>query len=390
MNITSLLDTDFYKFTMQQIVFHRFSTAEVEYQFFCRTPGIDFSKSFTLIQSRVKALCQVRLKDEELDYLASTGIFKSDYLAFLKDFQLDETTITLTHDTELNVHIKGPWVQTILFETPLLAIINEAYYEALQNNASLEVGHQRLLGKLALLKSEVPSGALKFADFGTRRRFSAAWQAEALMLLKAQAPDYCIGTSNVLYAKQLGLQPIGTMAHEYLQAMQVLAPNLRGSQCFAFEEWLAEYGHQLSIALSDTYTRDVFFKDFNKAFCLAYQGVRQDSGDPLAFAQAFIQHLSQLGIDPKTKTIIFSDSLTFPIMVDLYKTLAGQIQLAFGIGTNLLNDVGFDSLNIVIKMTSCNGSPVAKISDNPEKVMHTDEEYMRHLCESFGIKDRAA
>ena len=390
MTIVSLLDTDFYKFTMQQIVFHRFSEALVEYQFFCRTEGVDFSDCLDGIKENIKLLCQLRLSDTEIAYLKSTGVFKADYLMFLKTFQLDEKAIKISHQNALSITVKGPWAQVILFETPLLAIINEAYYQTKCAQPSFTEGREHLAEKIALLKSAVSPGELKFADFGSRRRFSSAWQEEVLTTLQAEVPEYFMGTSNIFYAQQLNLKPIGTMAHEYVQAMQVLAPNLRESQRFAFQEWLAEYAGQLGVALSDTYTRKVFFKDFDKAFCLAFQGVRQDSGDPFGFAEAFIQQLEDFNIDPKTKTIIFSDSLTFPVMIDLQKSFANKIKLAFGIGTNLLNDVGFQPLNIVIKMTKCNDLPVAKISDDPQKIMATDSTYMQRLRLLFDIKHKAA
>lgn len=390
MIIRSLLDTDFYKFTMQQLVFHRFADAQVEYQFFCRTEGVDFSACIDEIQAEVDAMCQLRFSAEDLGYLQSLSVFKADYLEFLKTFQLNTQAVTISGGKVLAVTIKGSWVETILFEIPLLSIINEVYFKTRYPETSHEEGHRRLESKIRLLKTEVPQGELKFADFGSRRRFSGAWQQEALTVLQQQASAYLTGTSNVSFASALGLKPIGTMAHEYIQAMQVLAPNLRQSQRVAFAKWLEEYDGQLGIALTDTYTTKVFLEDFDKDFCLAFQGVRQDSGDPFVFAERFIRHLQRLGIDPKTKTIVFSDSLTFPLMIDLYKTFASNIQVVFGIGTNLLNDMGFQPLNIVIKMTKCNGLPVAKISNNPEKLLGLDSAYLQHLRLSFGIKDKAA
>lgn len=390
MIIRSLLDTDFYKFTMQQLVFHQFLEADVEYQFFCRSAGIDFSQCITEIKAQVHSLCELTFSEEDISYLRTLGVFKEDYLGFLKTFRLDENVVTVSGKKSLAITIKGPWAQTILFEIPLLSIVNEVYFKKQYPQAFHVEGRRRLMSKMTQLKMEVPSGKLKFADFGSRRRFSFAWQQEALTLLQQQVPDYLMGTSNVFLAKTLGLKPIGTMAHEYIQAMQVLAPDLRQSQRFAFTKWLAEYDKQLGIALTDTYTTKVFLDDFDKDFCLAFQGVRQDSGDPFVFAEHFIKHLQQLGIDPKTKTIVFSDSLTFPLMIDLYKSFSNKIQVAFGIGTNLLNDMGFQPLNIVIKMTRCNGLPVAKISNNPEKLLGLDSAYIQHLRLSFGIKDRAA
>ena len=382
----SLLDTDFYKFTMQQIVFHRFADAKAEHQFFCRTPKVNFSRCVEVIREKVAELCQLTLSSEEIAYLRSLQLFQDDYLQFLQGFSLDANAVTVDCiDGQLSLRITGSWLNTILFETPLLSIINESYFAAQYPELDWQAGEERLQAKIDLLKGEIAPGQLQFVDFGTRRRFSFAWQEKVLSTLQQQCSDYCIGTSNVFSAKKLGLKPIGTMAHEYIQAMQAIAPDLRESQRYAFQQWLDEYGQQLAIALSDTYNTDVFLQDFDKAFCEAYAGVRQDSGDPFLFADRFIAHLQQMGIDPKQKQIIFSDSLTFEKMIGLQKTFAEQIQVAFGIGTNLLNDMGANTINIVIKMTSCNGQPVAKISNNPEKIATTDAAYIDKLRKTFAL-----
>lgn len=382
----SLLDTDFYKFTMQQIVLHRFADAQVEYQFICRTPGIDFSGCFATIQEKIDVLCQQQLSADELAYLQSLNVFKQDYLDYLKDFRLQRDKIIMSCDDGFSLHIRGSWLDTILFETPLLSIINEAYFAAQYPRLTKKIGRERLQQKIALLKNEMQADQLKFVDFGSRRRFSFAWQQEVLQTLQQHCASYLIGTSNVYYAKQLGLQPIGTMAHEYIQAMQALAPDLRDSQRFAFKEWLHEYGDKLAIALTDTYNTDVFLQDFDLQLSQAYQGVRQDSGDPFAFAKRYIAHLQKLGIDPLTKQLIFSDSLTFAKMIELQKAFAGKINIAFGIGTNLMNDMGVDTLNIVIKMIRCNQQSVAKISNNPVKIASGDAAYIELLKQTFAIQ----
>lgn len=381
MIITSLLDTDLYKFTMQQLVFHRFICATVQYQFHCRSESVDFQACFDDIKLQIAHLCSVTFSTDEIDYLRSLGFFQEDYLRFLKTFQLDFNHVELHCDPELSIKIKGPWVNTILFETPILAIVNECFYQHKMH--ALEVARVRLNDKLALIKEAALSRSFQFADFGSRRRFSKVWQQEVLTTIKATIPEALLGTSNVLFAKQLGLRPIGTMAHEYIQAMQVLSPDLRDSQRFAFRIWLEEYQGQLAIALSDTYNTDVFLADFDQSLCEAYQGVRQDSGDPFAFANRFIAQLEKYNIEPKTKTLIFSDSLTFPLMLELYHAFSTKITVGFGIGSNLLNDTGLDAIKIVMKMTYCNDRPVAKLSDSAEKQSVFEQTVLVRLREVF-------
>ena len=193
------------------------------------------------------------------------------------------------------------------------------------------------------------------------------------------------GTSNVLLAMKLGLTPLGTMAHEYLQACQALGPRLRDSQVFGFESWAREYRGDLGIALSDVYGIEPFLRDFDMYFCKLFDGARHDSGDPFAWGERMIEHYRRNRVDPLTKTLIFSDGLTVPRTIELFKQFHGRTQLAFGIGTNLTNDLGYEPLQIVIKMVRCNGQPVAKLSDTPAKNMCEDEKYLAYLRQVFDI-----
>ena len=194
------------------------------------------------------------------------------------------------------------------------------------------------------------------------------------------------GTSNVYFAMTLGLTPLGTMAHEYLQACQSLGPRLRDSQVFGFESWAREYRGDLGIALSDVYGIEPFLRDFDLYFCKLFDGARHDSGDPFAWGERMIAHYKAMRVDPKTKILIFSDGLTVPKTIELYQQFNGRCQLAFGIGTNLTNDLGYEPLQIVIKMVECNGQPVAKLSDTPSKNMCTDEKYLAYLRQVFDIQ----
>jgi nicotinate phosphoribosyltransferase len=401
MIITSLLDTDLYKFTMMQVVLHQFPGAQVEYRFKCRNPGVQLAPYVNEIREEIRSLCQLRFQDAELAYLGSLRFLKSDFVDFLGLFQLNEKYITVMPlpSGEIDIVIKGPWLHTILFEIPVLAIVNEVYFRNTQPMPAFPEGRRRLDEKIALLQQEGLE-SLKIADYGTRRRFSKAWHEEVLRVLCARLgtegapraghrPGQLAGTSNVLYAMKLGLTPLGTLAHEYLQACQSLGPRLRDSQIFGFESWAREYRGDLGIALSDVYGMTAFLRDFDLYFCKLFDGARHDSGDPFEWGERLIAHYKANKIDPLTKVLIFSDGLTVPRTIELFKRFDGRCKLAFGIGTNLTNDLGdapdHVPLQIVIKMTRCNGQPVAKLSDTPGKSMCDDEKYLAYLRQVFQI-----
>ena len=406
MIIHSLLDTDLYKFTMMQVVLHHFPGARVEYRFKCRNPGIDLAQFAGQIREEVRSLCSLQFRDAELAYLRSMRFIKSDFVDFLGLFRLNEKYISITPQPsgELEIRIKGPWLHTILFEIPVLAIVNEVYFRNTQKKPDFEEGRRRLETKIGQLQDAGLSD-LKIADYGTRRRFSKDWHEEVLRTLNARLgavtspPVHAepgarlpqlAGTSNVLYAMKLGLIPLGTMAHEYLQACQGLGPRLRDSQIFGFENWAREYRGDLGIALSDVYGMSAFLRDFDLYFCKLFDGARHDSGDPFQWGERMLAHYAANRVDPLTKTLIFSDSLTVPRTIELYQQFRGRCQLAFGIGTNLTNDLGYEPLQIVIKMINCNGQPVAKLSDTPSKNMCEDEKYLAYLRQVFEIEQPPA
>lgn len=411
MIITSLLDTDLYKFTMMQVVLHQFPGAQVEYKFKCRNahatpaaggPGFDLAPFASEVREEIRSLCSLYFQDAELNYLRSMRFIKSDFVDFLGLFRLNEKYITVTAlpTGEIDITIRGPWLHTILFEIPVLAIVNEVYFRNTQKLPDLVEGRKRLDTKVGQLRSAGLSD-LKIADYGTRRRFSKAWHEEVLRVLSvrlgtAQSPGgiagvagQLAGTSNVLFAMKLGLTPLGTMAHEYLQACQALGPRLRDSQIYGFESWAKEYRGDLGIALSDVYGIEAFLRDFDLYFCKLFDGARHDSGDPFSWGERMIEHYARNRVDPRTKTLIFSDSLTVPRTIELYQQFRGRCQLAFGIGTNLTNDLGYEPLQIVIKMVRCNGQPVAKLSDTPSKNMCDDEKYLAYLRQVFEITTNA-
>lgn len=264
--------------------------------------------------------------------------------------------------------------------------MNETYFRHIAPNIDKQEGRRRLQAKIEMVKNEPDNELISLSDFGTRRRFSREWQKEVLETLSREIPKQFAGTSNVMYAKEMGLLPMGTMAHEYLQACQALGPRLRDSQTYAFEMWAKEYRGDLGIALTDVYGIEPFIKDFDMYFCKLFDGVRQDSGDPFAWGERMIEHYRANRCDPSTKTFIFSDGLTFDRLIELFRRFKKRVRLGFGVGTNLMNDLGPEPLNIVIKMVRANGQPVAKISDTPGKSLCDDESYLSYLKQVFGIK----
>lgn len=390
--ITSLLDTDFYKFTMSNFIFHRFPDVEVEYTFKCRN-DIDFLPLALKIEAEIQKLCDLKFASEELDYLSSLRIFKQDYLDFLEGFKLNWNCVEFPIGKEFGLRIKGNWIDTILFEPPILAIVSEIYSLDKLNSIAerTDCGNFWFMTHKASIKIDeavhlVKEHKIKFVDFGTRRRSSWIWHDEVVNQLGIHAKDNFMGTSNVMFAKKYEIKPIGTMAHEILQASQVLAPTLGESQRFILNEWLDEYGNKLGIALTDVITMDAFLRDFQQdQLAFRYSGCRQDSGDPCVWGDKLIAFYKKLGIDPKTKTAVFSDGLTFDSMIRINDYFKDKIKVVFGIGTNLTNDVGIEPPNIVLKLTQVNGKPVAKISDSPGKTICDDQDYIKKLKQTFTV-----
>ncbi len=389
MIIQSLLDTDLYKFTMMQVVLHHFPGAMVEYRFQCRTPEVDLAAHASEIRRQIRHLCSLRFQREELDYLRGLRFMKGDFVDLLRLFQLDEGFIQVQETPQvaggLDIAIRGPWLHTILFEVPVLAVVSEVYFRATQPDPDYAEGARRLEQKIGTITG-YPDADFKISDFGTRRRFSRHWQQTVLRTLKAHMNERFVGTSNVWLARSEDLIPLGTMAHEYLQACQAVGPRLRDSQKFAFDTWAKEYRGDLGIALTDICGVDAFLHDFDLFFCKLFDGVRHDSGDPFEWGEKLLAHYRAMRVDARTKTFVFSDSLNIPLCVDLYRRFHTRCKPAFGLGTNLTNDLGYRPLQIVIKMTRCNGQPVAKISDTPEKTMDYDPSYVAYLREVFQVK----
>ncbi|MCK9509788.1 MAG: nicotinate phosphoribosyltransferase [Pigmentiphaga sp.] len=387
MIIESLLDTDLSKFSTMQVVLHHFPAAQVEYRYQCQTPGIDLRPCLPDIREAVTQLCRLRFTPEELAYLGSLRFIKSDFVDFLGLFHLPEQCIAIDASSErpgeLDITIRGSWLHTILFEIPVLSIINEVYNRRESPRPPLAEGRRRLRAKIDLIRQEPTRDEFRVADYGTRRRFSRVWHDEVLRTLAEELGPTVAGTGNVALARRYGLKPLGTMEHEYLQACQALGPRLRESQVYALETWAREYRGDLGIALSDVYGMEAFFRDFDMFFCKLFDGARHDSGDPFVWAERLLRHYEFNRVDPRSKTLVFSDNITIPLALELARRFHSQCRLSFGIGAKLTNDLGPDPLRLTMKMVRCNGQPVAKVSDIPDNALCDDPAYLAYLRQVF-------
>ncbi len=396
--ITSLLDNDLYKFTMLQAMLHQFPQTHGVYRFRCRNneetlyPLADIKEA---LEQQLDSLCELRFLEDELEYLRGLRFMRSDFVDYLELFKLKRRFITVSTDEKgrLFIDIEGPMIQAMFFEVFVLAIVNELYFSALSNASVIEEGQRRLDGKVELLhqyavkqeKYDNNTPPFIVADFGTRRRFSKVWQAHVVETLHKAEPKIVSGTSNVYLAKKLGMTPIGTMAHEFMQAFQALDVRLRDSQKAALEAWVHEYRGDLGIALTDVVGMDAFLRDFDLYFAKLFDGLRHDSGDPYVWGDKAIAHYKKLKIDPRTKILTFSDGLDLNKAWNLHQYFRGQIRTSFGIGTNLTNDMGITPINIVLKLVECNGQPVAKLSDSPGKTMINNDTYLAYLRQVFEV-----
>jgi nicotinate phosphoribosyltransferase len=392
--ITSLLDTDLYKFTMWQTLLHRHPQTQAEYRFVCRNqPGYPLAELKTDVERELQALCSLSLRADELAYVKGLRFIKSDFVDFLRIFRFQRDFVEVTTEGEqLNIVARGPQVHVMGFEIPVLAIVNELYFRRLDSAEVRAEGQRRLDAKITALQAFAAEPRpqrhpFDLFDFGLRRRFSGAWQREVVTQLRDALPRHFKGSSNVLLAKELGLVPIGTMAHEYLQTYQALGTvRLRDHQKAALEDWVQEYRGDLGTALTDVVGMDAFLADFDLYFAKLFDGLRHDSGDPVVWGEKALDHYAKLRIDPHTKRLVFSDGLTVTKAIELYRHFADRVQLGFGIGTHLSNDLGLTPLNIVMKLTHANGQPVAKLSDSPGKTLCDDETFLAYLRQVFGIK----
>lgn len=386
--VVSLLDTDLYKFNMNQVIFHKHTDLCGEYYFKCRNEDVVFTREMAEeIEEQIDQLCSLRFKKEELDYLRSIRFIKADYVEFLRLWHpiREYVKVELSDEGELSVIVNGPLFSAMQFEIYLLEIVNEVYfrlkydYETLRKSAE-----EKLDAKIKALNDGTYT--FSFAEFGCRRRLSREWEDEVVRRL-AQETKACVGTSNVYLAMKYDLTPIGTYAHEFVQMYQGIdSIPLAYTNYYAMKDWYNEYDGDNGTALTDTVTTDLFLLDFNRSMVNNYTGVRHDSGDPYAWGEKLIAHYKKYGVDPKTKLLLFSDSLDFDRAQELYDYFKDKTKVSFGIGTFCSNDTCERALNIVIKLQYVNGRPVAKLSDDVGKAMCRDPEYLEYLKRSVAFR----
>ena len=387
--IISLLETDLYKFSMGQAIYHQFPGYKTTWTFKCRNTDVHFTPEMvTEIREQIKAYCDLRFTEEELEYLDGIKWIKGSYVDFLRLWQPRFEDFEITTDAEcgLAIDTKGTWLNTSMYEIPTLAIVNEVYFRMQYNyDELLESFKEKLDEKYNKLHSGTWYAGV-FSEFGLRRRLSAEAQALAVEKFShlndtMECSSSFIGTSNVYLAKKFGITPVGTMAHEWIMCVGQgnHKHNPAYSNWYALNAWVREYGVLNGTALTDAITTDCFLKDFQLTFATLFSGVRHDSGDPIEWGEKMIRHYESLGLDPKNKTLLFSDSLNFEKADAIFRHFHNRTKVAFGIGTYLSNDTSVPALNIVMKTTACNGQDVAKISDTPGKGMCRNPEYVDYL-----------
>ena len=385
--ITSLLETDLYKFSMGQAIYHQFSDYKTTWSFKCRNNDVHFSSEMVEeIKKQIKMYCDLRFKEDELEYLHGIKWIKGSYVDFLRLWKPRFEDFEIGTDAEcgLTIETKGTWLNTSMYEIPTLAIVNEVFFRMTYDYDELiKSFEERLDAKIAgILEGKYELGA--FSEFGLRRRLSAQAQDMAVRKLRdAKLPEgnKFVGTSNVYLAKKHGTIPVGTMAHEWIMCVGQgnHKHNPAFSNWYALDAWVKEYGVLNGTALTDAITTDCFLEDFQLTYATLFSGVRHDSGDPYEWGEKMIKHYEMLGIDAKTKTLLFSDSLNFEKATAINRYFKDKIKTAFGIGTFIANDTCVPALNIVMKTTACNGMDVAKISDVEGKGMCKNPDYIHYL-----------
>lgn len=385
--IESLLDTDLYKLTMLQAMVARVPNVDAVYRFRCRNAtAFPLAELASEVKRELEALCALRFTSDELAYLGGLRYVAPGFVDYLEGYQLRERHIGVTtQGGELVIEARGPVQYSMMFEIYVLAIVNELYFRRLAGPApDLTLGRAALARKIAQA-ANAPRLQTPFevTDFGTRRRFSRTWHGEVVSTLKAQGGTWFKGTSNVDLARRLDLVPIGTMAHEYLQIHQAFGGPLHDFQQRALENWVQTYRGDLGIALTDVISMDAFLADFDLYFAKLFDGLRHDSGDPIQWGEKALAHYAKLRVPTSGKRLVFSDGLTMPAAIDLYRHFGDRVHTGFGIGTNLTNDVGYPALNIVMKLVEANGQPVAKLSDAAGKTLCDNDVYVAFLRSTF-------
>lgn len=385
--VTHLTDTDFYKFTMGQVYLHKMSDLCGTYIFKCRNLDVEFTKDmYVEICEQVNHLCTLKFTDQEIQYLHTIPFLSYDYVEFLRLWRPLRDYVTIKFENgKLDIKVTGPLYSAMQFEIYLLEIVNEVYFAFKYDYFELlSQAREKLHENIEAFKSGKYN--FKFAEFGCRRRLSRAWEEEVVRTFAREVPNM-VGTSNVYLAMKYHLKPIGTYAHEYVEAFQGIKKiPLAYTNYYALKTWYAEYGPSLGTALTDTLGTDIFLADFGRDWAQLYQGVRHDSGDPIEWGNKILKHYRKFGVDTKTKTLLFSDSLDFDKAQLLYDIFKDDAKVSFGIGTYVSNNTNVPALNIVIKLQEVNGRPVAKLSDAPGKTMCQNEQYAKYLREAVNYR----
>jgi nicotinate phosphoribosyltransferase len=388
--VASLLDVDFYKFTMGQFVFRRHRDVRVRYQLLCRTPDVRLADLVRgeALRDALAAIRSLAFTRRELDYLRGLkprGLFGDDYLNFLATLRLPPVHLE-SRDGDFRLEVESSWPEMILWETLILSVLSELLSRATLAGAGARAGEDaeatgwdRVETKIAALRARP---ALRFASFGTRRRFSRAWQFALEERLARALPGQFVGTSCVASAFRHGLAPVGTIAHEIFMVGAAVGDgsdaSIRGSQRRMLDAWWDMYGEPFSLFLTDTWGSEFFFASEGEAGARRYRGVRQDSGDPAAFGERAIRWYQDFGIDPRVKSLVFSDGLELPEILGLESRFAGRVGVSYGWGTNLTNDCGVPNYSLVVKPVAADGRPLVKLSDNPGKSTGSPAEIRRY------------
>ncbi|WP_185851275.1 nicotinate phosphoribosyltransferase [Blattabacterium cuenoti] len=367
--ISSLLDNDFYKFTMQNAIIKLFPYAKARYEFINRGKH-SFPKNFSeKLKECLKQMSYLRLSNEEKNFLEkSCPYFDYEYLNFLKNYQYNPKEVCITQYGEnIKIYIEGLWNRIILWEVPLMAVISELYYKL--------TGAEPISDKKIILLTKEKLNRykklnVKIGEYGTRRRFSYKIQKLVVKVLKKGGGSLFMGTSNVHLSNFFSTKPLGTHGHEWIM-FHAAKYGFSIADRIAMENWLNVYRNNIGVALSDTYTSSIFFQNFNQKLSNIFNGIRHDSGDPILFIKKTIDHYKKFKINPLKKEIIFSDNLNPNKVAYISSFCKKKINPIFGIGTNFTNDVGVPSMNIVIKMVKATPKKdwvsVVKLSNVNEK-----------------------
>lgn len=393
--ITSLLETDLYKFSMGQAIYHQFPSYKTTWSFKCRNSKVKFTPEMIAeIKEQIKHYCTLKFTEEELNYLSNIEWLHEDYIDHLRlwNARFEDFIISTNEECGLALDAKGTWLNTSMYEIPVLAIINEVYFKMAYNYDELLEQYKRKLEEKTqwLISGKYNLGG--FSEFGLRRRLSAEAQELAVKTLCENNKNYkdsrCVGTSNVYLAKKFNVIPVGTMAHEFIMCVGQGNPmyNPAYSNKLAMDAWTKEYGVLNGTYLTDTIGDALTHLDMGYTYSICFNGVRHDSGDPYKWGDEWIKHFENFynkyhddRVNPKNKTLLFSDSLDFERASKLYDYFKNRVKVAFGIGTYIANDTDVEPLNIVMKVTECNDRPVAKLSNAEGKTMCKDTSYVEYL-----------